>query len=61
MDGFPSDGVHDNDHLGTLDAVGGAGFRSEAVAMEPCGSAHHWGRQLVALGHEVKLIAYTST
>ena len=24
------------------------------VAMEACGSAHHWGRQLVALGHEVK-------
>src|SRR5215468_9716373 len=21
-----------------------------------CGSAHHWGRQLAALGHEVKLI-----
>ena len=21
------------------------------VAMEACGSAHHWGRQLVALGH----------
>jgi hypothetical protein len=26
------------------------------VAMEACGSVHHWGRQLVALGHEVKLI-----
>jgi transposase len=26
------------------------------VAMEACGSAHHWGRQLAALGHEVKLI-----
>ena len=26
------------------------------VAMEACGSAHHWGRQLVALGHAVKLI-----
>jgi transposase len=26
------------------------------VAMEACGSAHHWGRQLMALGHEVKLI-----
>jgi hypothetical protein len=22
MDGFPSDGIRDNDHLGTLDAVG---------------------------------------
>lgn len=27
------------------------------VAMEACGSAHHWGRQLVALGHQVRLIA----
>jgi transposase len=26
------------------------------VAMEACGSAHHWGRQLAALGHEVRLI-----
>ena len=26
------------------------------VAMEACSSAHHWGRQLGALGHEVKLI-----
>jgi transposase len=26
------------------------------VAMEACGPAHHWGRQLVALGHEVKLM-----
>ena len=26
------------------------------VAMEACSSAHHWGRQLLALGHEVKLI-----
>ena len=27
------------------------------VAMEACGSAHHWGRKLRALGHEVRLIA----
>lgn len=27
------------------------------VAMEACGSAHYWGRQLRGLGHEVKLIA----
>lgn len=27
------------------------------VAMEACGSAHHWGRVLQGLGHEVKLIA----
>src|SRR5271169_5341013 len=26
------------------------------VAMEACSSAHHWARQLMALGHEVKLI-----
>jgi transposase len=24
--------------------------------MEACGSAHHWGRELTALGHEVKLM-----
>jgi len=27
------------------------------VAIEACGSAHWWGRQLTALGHEVRLIA----
>lgn len=27
------------------------------VAMEACGSAHHWGRQITALGHEVRLLA----
>ena len=36
------------------------GFFSElprcVVAMEACSSAHHWARQLVALGFEVKLI-----
>jgi transposase len=26
------------------------------VAMEACASAHYWGRQIQALGHEVKLI-----
>jgi transposase len=26
------------------------------VAMEACSSAHHWGRELEKLGHEVKLI-----
>jgi transposase len=25
--------------------------------MEACSSAHHWGRTLIELGHEVKLIA----
>jgi transposase len=27
------------------------------VAMEACASAHYWGRELSALGHEVRLIA----
>lgn len=27
------------------------------VAMEACGSAHHWGRALSALGHQVRLIS----
>lgn len=27
------------------------------VAVEACGSAHHWGRELEKLGHQVKLIA----
>jgi transposase len=27
------------------------------VAMEACGGAHHWGRRIQALGHQVKLIA----
>jgi transposase len=27
------------------------------VAMEACGSAHHWGRVLKGLGHEVRLIS----
>jgi transposase len=26
------------------------------IAMEACGSAHHWGRELTALGHKVRLI-----
>ncbi len=26
------------------------------VGMEACGTAHHWGRQLAALGHDVRLI-----
>lgn len=25
------------------------------VGMEACASAHHWGRELLALGHEVRL------
>lgn len=30
------------------------------VAMEACGGAHHWARQLQSLGHEVRLIAANS-
>ena len=26
------------------------------VGLEACGSAHHWGRELLALGHDVKMI-----
>ena len=26
------------------------------VAMEACGSAHYWGREIGKLGHEVRLI-----
>ncbi len=26
------------------------------IGIEACGSAHHWARTLVALGHEVKLM-----
>ncbi len=26
------------------------------VVMEACGGAHHWGREIVVLGHECKLI-----
>ena len=27
------------------------------VAMEACGSAHYWGREIMTLSHEVRLIA----
>ena len=26
------------------------------VAMEACASAHYWGREILALGHEVRLV-----
>lgn len=26
------------------------------VGMEACASSHHWARELIALGHEVKLM-----
>tara|TARA_R110002124_G_scaffold16474_3_gene70356 strand:- start:4564 stop:4869 length:306 start_codon:yes stop_codon:yes gene_type:complete len=37
------------------------GFMAEqppaVVVMEACGSAHYWAREMIRLGHEVKLIA----
>ena len=27
------------------------------IVMEACGSAHYWAREMIQLGHEVKLIA----
>lgn len=33
-----------------------AGQQRCTVALEACGGAHHWGRQLTRLGYEVKLI-----
>lgn len=33
-----------------------AGLPPCLVGMEACGSAHHWGRELAKLGHEVRLI-----
>ena len=33
-----------------------AALPSCVVAMEACASAHHWGRALIALGHEVRLL-----
>ena len=34
-----------------------ANRRPGIVAMEACGSAHYWARELLKLGHEVRLIA----
>ena len=33
-----------------------ASLPSCVIGMEACGSAHHWGRELIAPGHAVKLI-----
>lgn len=33
-----------------------AGLSRCTVAMEACGGAHHWGREIGKLGHEVRLI-----
>jgi transposase len=34
-----------------------AGQPACVVAMEACGTAHHWGREAAKLGHEVRLMA----
>ena len=31
--------------------------QSTTIGMEACGSAHHWARELIKLGYEVKLVA----
>jgi transposase len=31
------------------------------VGMEACGSAHHWGRELRNLGHDVRLMPATTS
>jgi transposase len=33
-----------------------AGHPPIVIAMEACASAHHWGREIKALGHEVRLL-----
>jgi transposase len=33
-----------------------AGLPPCLVGMEACGSTHHWGRELIKLGHQVRLI-----
>ncbi len=33
-----------------------AGHSSAVVVMEACGSAHFWAREMIKIGHEVKLI-----
>jgi len=34
-----------------------AALPASLVGLEACASAHHWGREIAALGHEVRLIA----
>jgi len=33
-----------------------AGLEPVLIGIEACGSAHYWGRELRALGHDVRLI-----
>jgi transposase len=55
------DGATGEIHRKTLPRSAVSAFFANAprgvVAMEACGSAHHWGRVLQQLGQEVKLIA----
>ena len=37
-----------------------ASQRPCTVAMEACASAHYWGREIVALGHEVRVVPPTA-
>jgi hypothetical protein len=39
MDGFPSDGVYDNDHLGTFDAARGAVHPITVILPNPLADA----------------------
>ena len=32
------------------------GLPPSLVGIEACGTAHHWGRELTALGHDVRLM-----
>ena len=34
-----------------------AQLEATVVGLEACAASHHWGRELAALGHEVRLIA----
>ena len=38
-----------------------AGLPSCTVAMEACGGAHYWGREVAKLGYEVRLIPFYAT
>lgn len=36
---------------------GSASWSHVGLAWEACATVHHWGREIGALGHEVKLLA----
>ena len=33
-----------------------AGIATCLVGLEPCATAHHWARELIALGHDARLM-----